>query len=172
MPKRPQRKIIGARLVKLMAERQLRKATVAGELGVSPSQIKRWINEEQGAMPDAVRAMANYFDVSEAYLYGLDTADIREQLALEVSRALGSPEADVIRAFGALSDQRRHQMAGWVLGRIEAEVSAPLTDRQSVTSHSMIRRDGASAPRAATAAGARLPASPASSDGRNRSSKP
>lgn len=173
MPKRPQRKIIGARLVKLMGQQRLRDAELARRVGVSPSQIKRWKNDEQGAMPNAVAALADVFDVSEAYLYGLDTADMREHLALEVSRALGTPEADVLRAFGALSESRRFQLAGRVIGWIENEVGAPMPNRNP-SSLSMVRRDtkrdvaGAAGDDAAARAGA--PA--AATEGRTRPAKP
>jgi transcriptional regulator with XRE-family HTH domain len=171
MPKRPQRKIIGSRLIELMKQHRLRDAALAREIRVSPSQIKRWKNDEQGAMPDAVRALANFFDVSEAYLYGLDTADVREQLALEVARALGSPEADVLRAFGALSESRRYQLAGYILGKIEAEVSAPMAERSAPSSVSMVRRDGAARPVGdAAARGASV--QPVTNDVRHRPAKP
>jgi transcriptional regulator with XRE-family HTH domain len=148
-----------------MADRHMRDAHLARELKVSPSQIKRWKNDEQGAGPDNVRAMANVFDVSEAYLYGMDTADVREQLALEIARALGSPEADVVRAFGGLSESRRYQLAGRVIGWIEAEVSTPLPDRKSPVS--IVRRDGDGA-----VDGANPPVANVANDGPRRPSKP
>lgn len=142
MPKRPQKKIVGERLAELMADRGVRDSPLARAIGVSPSQIKRWKHNEQGAMPDAVRALANFFEVSEAYFYGIDTEDIREQIAREVQRALGQPEADIVRALGALSEADRYKMAGRVIGWIENAVSVPLPGARP-GSVSLMRRDAA-----------------------------
>lgn len=144
MPKRPQQKLDGKRLRALMAERGVKKLPLANAIGVAASQIGRWLEERTAAQPDAVRALARYFHVTEAYLYGLDTSDERERLAGELARALGTPEAEIVRAFGALSPERRAIMAGKVLGWIEAETSAPLPDRKSPVS--IVRRNASGAP--------------------------
>lgn len=154
MPKRPQKKIVGARLARLMDARGVHDAKLARAIDVSPSQIKRWKHDETGAMPDAVRALADYFDVSEAFLYGID--DVREQLALEVTRALGSSEGEIVRAFGALSEEDRAKLAERVLGWVEALVTVPLAERKSP--FSVMRRDDDAV--AGTVAG-----SPAHTDG-------
>jgi transcriptional regulator with XRE-family HTH domain len=138
MPKRPQQKIDGARLAALMKEQGVKNLPLANAIGVAASQIKRWKDNQTAAQPDAVRALARYFHVSEAFLYGLDTKDVREQLAGDLARALGTPEAEIVRAFGAISEERRQMLAGKVLGWIEAETSNPLPDRKSPVS--IVRR--------------------------------
>jgi transcriptional regulator with XRE-family HTH domain len=138
MPKRPQRKIDGGRLTALMQERGVKNLPLATAIGVAASQIKRWKDNKTAAMPDAVRALAVYFHVSEAFLYGLDAGDARERLAAELARTLGTPEAEIVRALGAVAPERRQMLAGKLLGWIEAETSMPLADRKS--SVSIVRR--------------------------------
>lgn len=144
MPKRPpQRKMDGARLAALMEEHGIKDLPLARAIRVSPSQIKRWKHNERAAMPDNVRALADYFGVAEAYLYGIDTQDVRERLAAELERALGTPEADIVRAFGALSEERRQFYAGKIVGGIELEMTEPLPGRRSPVS--MLRRSASPA---------------------------
>lgn len=144
MPKRPQQKIDGERLASLMKDRGVKNLPLANAIGVAASQIKRWKDNKTAAMPDAVRSLAVYFHVSEAYLYGLDTNDARERLAGELARTLGTPEAEIVRAFGAISEERRQLLAGKVLGWIEAETSRPLPDRKSPVS--IVRRSASVEP--------------------------
>lgn len=146
MPKRPQQKIVGQRLSALMEDRGIKNLPLANAIGVAASQIKRWRDNQTAAMPDAVRALAAFFNVSEAFLYGVDATDVRERLASEIARALGTPEAEIVRAFGALEPNRRQLVAGKVLGWIEAETTMPLPERKSPSS--MIRRNALGATRA------------------------
>lgn len=60
------------RLKILRKEKKLTQDELAREIGVSKITILRWENGERQIKPDKIQQLANYFEVSEAYLLGYD----------------------------------------------------------------------------------------------------
>lgn len=106
-----------------MEARGINKSKLAKDLSVDPSQVTRWLQEKTAPEPDKLKEMALYFGVTVSYLCNISSHDARSQMADEVAIALGGPEADIIRAFGALPAERRSMLAGKVIGWIEHELS-------------------------------------------------
>lgn len=60
------------RLKILRKEKKLTQDELAREIGVSKITVLRWENGERQIKPDKIQQLANYFEVSEAYLLGYD----------------------------------------------------------------------------------------------------
>ena len=60
------------RLKILRKEKKLSQDELAREIGVSKITVLRWENGERQIKPDKIQQLANYFEVSEAYLLGYD----------------------------------------------------------------------------------------------------
>ncbi|HEO8355184.1 TPA: helix-turn-helix transcriptional regulator [Streptococcus agalactiae] len=58
------------RLKELRKEKGLTQEELAHEIGVSKITVLRWENEERQIKPDKAQALADYFEVTVAYLLG------------------------------------------------------------------------------------------------------
>lgn len=58
------------RLKELRHEKKLTQEELAGKIGVSKITILRWENGERQIKPDKAQALADYFEVTVAYLLG------------------------------------------------------------------------------------------------------
>ena len=60
------------RIKKLRKEKKLTQQEVADAMGVSRRGFQKWENGDSQLKPDKIQQLANYFEVSEAYLLGYD----------------------------------------------------------------------------------------------------
>lgn len=60
------------RIKKLRKEKKLTQQEVADAMGISRRGFQKWENGDSQLKPDKIKQLANYFEVSEAYLLGYD----------------------------------------------------------------------------------------------------
>jgi transcriptional regulator with XRE-family HTH domain len=126
--KRSARRIVTARMEAAMAAAGFTvHRHLALRLGVSPSQIKRWVEGTTTPEGATLERICAVLGVSAAYLLGT-TDEQHADLLRAVGQALGSPTKKALEAMVKLSAEDRAMYAGRLLGMIERDTTTPAQD--------------------------------------------